>query len=348
MATAPPAGHADRPIDVKGTTTSADRETCWIDLVDPTRARVEEIGARFGLHELAIEDAESAHQRPKLEWFGDTMVVVAKPAVYDDERETILLGEVLLAMGPDFVVSVRHGVAGMLPGDWPADRSSADPGRPPEEPLDEHEPIDVVYDMLDAVVDGYQPIIDALAVDIVEIEGDVFSIERTNPAPRIYALKRQVLEMLHNVQPLIDPLDALTAGPGHHGDERLDEYFRDVADHVRRLTTQLHTVNNTLSDVLQANLAQVSVSQNDDMRTMSAWAAIFLVPSLLAGVWGMNFDDMPELDWRFGYPIALATMVLTSVALWWQFRRTGWLGPPRSNGARGSFSVRTRERDSHT
>lgn len=313
-----------------GQSETADRPSCWIDLVDPSPELVEHFGERFGLHELAIEDAQHAHQRPKLEWFGDTMVVVAKPAVYNDDRETIVLGELLLATGPDFVVSVRHGVAGRVPGTWPVGRITADPSAsrepPPEQPLEDRDPIDVVYDVLDAVVDGYRPIIDALAVDIAEIESDVFSVERSNPAPRIYSLKRQVLEMLHNVEPLIGPLDVLTTGRGREGDDRLDEYFRDVADHVRRLTTQLHTVNNTLSDALQANLAQVSVAQNEDMRTMSAWAAIFLVPSLLAGVWGMNFQGMPELDWRFGYPIALTAMILTSVVLWWQFRRSGWLG----------------------
>ena len=138
--------------------------------------------------------------------------------------------------------------------------------------------------------------------------------------------------MLRNVEPLVEPLDALAAGRHPEGDDRLAEYFRDVGDHVRRLVAQLHTVSDVLSDVLQANLAQVSVSQNDDMRTMSAWAAIFLVPSLLAGVWGMNFDSMPELSWRYGYPLAIAVMVLTSTGLWWQFRRSGWLGQRRPPG----------------
>jgi magnesium transporter len=132
--------------------------------------------------------------------------------------------------------------------------------------------------------------------------------------------------MLRNLEPLMAPLDELAHGTDLDGhDEELDEYFRDVADHLRRLVGRLDTINSVLSDVLQAHLAQVSMTQNDDMRRMSAWAAIFLVPTLMAGIWGMNFDGMPELDWRFGYPVALGSMLLASTTLWWQFRRIGWL-----------------------
>lgn len=306
---------------------------CWVDLSEDAISDVSELTERFGLHELAAEDALHAHQRPKLEWYDDTLVLVAKPAFYDDDAEAIRIGELFVALGDGFIVTVRHGAAHRIGG-----RSAA---THQESALASRRPVDVLYELLDEVVDGYQPIIRGLQIDIEEIEAEVFSVERTNSAPRIYALKRQVLDMLRNVEPLIGPLERLaspTADLGRitrdRGDaEAMDEYFRDVADHVRRLVAQLHTVNDVLSDALQANLAQVSVSQNDDMRTMSAWAAIFLVPTLLAGVWGMNFDSMPELDWRYGYPVALAVMVLASTALWWQFRRSGWLGTPRRSQA---------------
>ena len=303
---------------------------CWVDLSEEAISDVAELVERFGLHELAAEDALHAHQRPKLEQYDDTLVLVAKPAFYDDEAEAIRIGELFVAIREGFIVTVRHGDAHRIGG-----RATI---RHQESPLEQRRPVDVLYELLDEIVDGYQPIIRALQIDIEEIEQEVFSVERTNSAPRIYALKRHVLEMLRNVEPLIGPLERLASPTGdlalvtrdRSDADDLDEYFRDVADHVRRLVTQLHTVNDVLSDALQANLAQVSVSQNDDMRTMSAWAAIFLVPTLLAGVWGMNFDSMPELDYRYGYPLAIGIMILASFALWWQFRRSGWLGtPPR-------------------
>ncbi len=304
---------------------------CWVDLSGEAISGVSDLTERFGLHELAAEDALHAHQRPKLERYDDTLVLVAKPAFYDDDAEAIRIGELFVAIDDGFIVTVRHGDAHRIGG-----RAAA---KHQESPLSERRPVDVLYELLDEVVDGYEPIIRGLQIDIEEIEQEVFSVERTNSAPRIYALKRHVLEMLRNVEPLIGPLERLASPTGdlavvtrNRADaDEIDEYFRDVADHVRRLVAQLHTVNDVLSDALQANLAQVSVSQNDDMRTMSAWAAIFLVPTLLAGVWGMNFDSMPELDYRFGYPLAIGIMILASLALWWQFRRSGWLGAPTRN-----------------
>lgn len=300
-------------------TDDADDGYCWIDLTADALDDLDELAQRFGLHELAVEDARHAHQRPKLERYGDTTLVVAKPAIYDDASESIRIGELLVVTGPSFLVSVRHGIAvdvlAPISPDGASDHAEC--------PHASGRPLEMLYRLLDEVVDGYQPIMDGLQVDIEEIEEDVFSLARSNPAPRIYALKRHVLEMMRNVEPLVGPVEELAAAAG---DGELDEYFRDVVDHLRRLVEQLHTVNDVLSDALQANLAQVSVAQNEDMRRMSAWAAIFLVPTLLAGVWGMNFDHMPESGWRYGYPAALLVMTGTSAALWWQFRRIGWLG----------------------
>ncbi len=307
---------------------SGDAETgpvgasCWVDVCDPEPGQLRSLAERFGLHELAVEDAEKAHQRPKLERYGNTLLLVAKPAVYDDRSETIAIGELLIFIGADFLVSVRHGVAREVV-------RSADDG---ERQLANHEKMAVVHRLLDEVVDSYLPVASGLANDIREIEADVFSDERTNPTARIYRLKRQVLELLRNVEPLINPLDSLGSNSLQPQDREIwqphdqDEYFRDVADHVRRRVAELNQSSALLSDVLQANLAQVSVAQNQDMRRISAWAAIFLVPSLLAAMWGMNFDTMPELSWQWGYPVALGSMLLSAVGLWFWFWHSGWVG----------------------
>ena len=309
--------------------------SCWVDVCDPTGSELDSLAARFGLHELAVEDARHAHQRPKLERYGDTLLIVAKPAEYDDPSETIRIGELLIFVGRDFVISVRHGVATRVVQHAPGG----------DQQIDNVDSPAIVHKLLDEVVDGYLPIAQGLSVDIQEIEADVFSVDHTNPAARIYRLKRQVLDLIRNVEPLVGPLDDIVhgqvfigngAGAGDAGDagadtrhqrEDQDEYFRDIADHTRRLLSELQRDSALLSDILQANLAQVSVAQNDEMRRMSAWAAIFLVPSLLAGIWGMNFENMPESGWLFGYPMALGVMVAVSFGLWLQFRRIGWLGP---------------------
>lgn len=293
-------------------------DACWIDVCNPSPGELGAIAERFGLHELAVEDAEKAHQRPKLEHYGDTLLMVAKPAVYDDASELILIGELLVFCGPDFVVSVRHGVATDVV------RSA----REGEHTIDRSERMDILHRMLDEVVDGYLPISAGLATDIHEIEADVFSEDRTNPTARIYRLKRQVLDLIRNVEPLVSPLDQLVA---EARDDRQRDYFRDVADHARRLIAELTQNSALLSDVLQANLAQVSISRNEDMRRISAWAAIFLLPSLMAGIWGMNFESMPELGWELGYPIALGSMVLAAGGLWLVFWSSGWVG---SRGSR--------------
>lgn len=324
-------GRPDGPAatDGAGGAPHAGGKACWVDVCDPRPGELAALAERFGLHELAVEDAEKAHQRPKIERFGNTLSIVAKPAIYDDPAERIVIGELLVLVGTDFVISVRHGVARQVLG-------TAAEG---ERTIGRDERAAVVHRLLDEVVDAYAPIASGLSIDIREIEADVFSLERTNPTARIYRLKRQVLDLIRNVEPLTRPLDALVAGDaipdpspgGAHG-----EYFRDVADHTRRLLAELTQSSALLSDVLQANLAQVSVAQNEDMRRASAWAAIFLVPTLLAGIWGMNFESMPELGWRFGYPLALAAMALTSVALWFQFWRSGWIGQRRSFNDEGN------------
>lgn len=292
---------------------------CWIALDDPAGDELAVLGNRFGLHELAIEDAEHAHQRPKLEIYDETVLLVVKPAAYHDETETIEIGELLVLFGEDFVVSVGHD----LPERIHADATG-------ENDLHDRSPAAVVHGLLDRVVDGYQPIVDGLEVDVREIESDVFSTELTNSGPRIYRLKRQVLALLRNTQPLVEPLGALTRRRVPGVPESLHEYFRDVEDHLRRIVSHLEQISALLTDVLQANHSQLSMVQNDDMRRMSAWAAIFLLPTLMAGIWGMNFEHMPELEWYFGYAFALGSMTVATGLLYLRFRASGWLGPRQS------------------
>lgn len=302
----PPAAH--EPVE--------DDAAVWVDLCEPDAAALDDIARRFGLHELAVEDARERHQRPKLERYGDTLLIVAKPAVYHDGSETIDIGELLMFVGDDFVVSVRHGVA-VHAIEGPGDRGSVGGIEVPA----------TVHGLLDQVVDGYLPIAAELGIDIRQIEADVFAPDAPYPTARIYLLKRQLLDLQRHVVPLLGPLEDLSrTAVSPLGADGYQEYFRDIADHTRRLISDLDRHGALLSDVLQANLAQLSVAQNEDMRRMSAWAAIFLVPSLLAGIWGMNFRNMPELDFWLGYPLALLFMVAVSTGLWIQFRRIGWLG----------------------
>jgi magnesium transporter len=184
---------------------------------------------------------------------------------------------------------------------------------------------EVAYTLIDRVVDGYEPVLAGLSVDVAEVEADVFSPENSNPSERIYYLKRQVLAFTRHTAPFAGPLDRLrlhghAAVPGE-----LDEYYRDVEDHLNQATHQLEQYSDLLNGVLDANLAQISVRQNEDMRRMSAWAAVFLLPTLLAGIWGMNFSAMPETDWRWGYPFALATMTLATGYLYLRLKRSGWI-----------------------
>ena len=288
--------------------------TC-IDLVDPEPDDLEQLVDRFSLHELAIEDAVKAHQRPKLERYDDSHFLVLKSAEYDDEAEEVRFGEVQLLFGTDFVLVIRHHPAKEL--DFEAERGPS---------VDDHTgPAVIVHRIVDQVVDGYAPVIAGFENDVREVEQTVFSADDVYPTERIYHLKRQLLAFLHEIRALVQPLDVLIEERPTGLDDALTDYFRDVADHLRRVVTRTVRASELVSEMLDANLAQVSLRQNEDMRKMSAWAAIFLVPTVLAGIWGMNFESMPELNWVWGYPAALGVMVASTLLLYWRFRRSGWL-----------------------
>ena len=288
----------------------------WIGLFEPDEDEFDAVRREFDLHELAVEDAIKAHQRPKLEAYGDSLFLVLKTARYLEEEKEVEFGEILLFMGSDFVITVRHGEAPLhdvrLRTEARPDLLRCGPGA-------------VLYVIVDRIVDDYLPVIAGLDRDVREVEGEVFSHGRTNPAERIYHLKREVLELHDAVSPLVNPVDRLARGHQPFVDDEIQPYFRDVHDHLLRVVDDVESFRDLLTSVLTANLTQVSVRQNEDVRKISAWAAIIAVPTAIAGLYGMNFEDMPELGWRLGYPFALVVIATASVSLYLYFRRIGWL-----------------------
>jgi len=289
----------------------------WIGLRDPGPGMVEQVGAFFDLPPLAVEDAVHAHQRPKLEVFGDTLFLVLKTAQYVDDQENVVIGEIMVFAGPAFVVTVRHG-----------------DGSPLHDVRDELEahpellkvgPSAVLYAIVDRVVDDYGEVLEGLALDVDEVEADVFSGSRTNATERIYRLKREVLEFRRAISPLTPPVERLASERGELVDPRTQEYFADVLDHLLRDTERVHSLDELLTGVLQANLAQVTVRDNQDVRRISAWVAIVAVPTMVFGIYGMNFDTMPELGWKLGYPLIMTVVLVLCTALYVRFRRAGWL-----------------------
>jgi magnesium transporter len=291
----------------------------WIVLHAPTPAEFDAVNVELSLHPLAVEDALHAHQRPKLEVYDDTVFVVAKTASYDDDLEAIDLQEIHIFVGDGFIVTIHHG-ANDHPShlaheaDLRSDIAAFGVGG-------------ILYSVLDHTVDNYQRVIDGIETDIDQLESQVFAEKRSNSAERIFRLKRQVLSFQRAVLPLeavVDRLARQQVPPAvQHGDLR--DYFRDVQDHLMQVAGRVETARDTLGSALEANLAQVSVQQNDDMRAMSGWAAVIGVPTLFAGVWGMNFEKMPELHSRFGYPVALATIIGSGLSVRWKLKRNGWM-----------------------
>ena len=289
----------------------------WIGLHEPTQAEFDSVTREFDLHELAVEDAISAHQRPKVEEYGDSLFVVLKTARYVAEIDDVVLGEINLFIGDGFVVSVRHGEASAL-AEVRKEMEHA-PARLREGPGA------VLHAIVDKVVDDYEPVVDHLEADVDDVEAEVFSPSRKSSVERIYKLKREVLEFQHAVAPLTEALAYLATTPLPHVDEHVRPYFRDVADHVTRVAERVESYRDLLTAVLTANLTQVGTQQNEDVRKISAWVAIIAVPTMIAGIYGMNFEHMPELGWTYGYPMALGIMLTACLVLFRWFKRAGWL-----------------------
>ena len=290
----------------------------WIGLKEPSAEEFDSVAREFHLHELAVEDAIKAHQRPKIELYEETLFLVLKTARYHDDTETVEIGEILVFVGDGFIVTVRHGSASelhdvRLETEKRPDLLRCGPGA-------------ILHAIIDRVVDDYEPVLAGIEDDIEELEEEVFSTRRTNPTERIYKLKREVLEMHRATAPLIDPLQKLSRA--HFGEivhDRIREYFRDVLDHVLRANETVDGFREMLNGILDANAAQVGVRQNDDMRKISAWVAIAAVPTAISAIYGMNFKFMPELNWRFGYPAVILVMAAICVWLYHRFKQAGWL-----------------------
>ncbi len=279
----------DRPATISGATDDDPGSFTWIGLHDPSGDEIDLVSDECGLHQLLVEDVRKAHQRAKWDAFEETALVVFKTAIYQPP-DRVDIGELQVIVGRQFVVTVRHGDAASLAS--VRTRLEADPD------LLRLGPMAVLYGAADEVVDAYAPVMTELETDVDEAEVAVFSTERTNEAPRLFHLKRQVLEMRRNIVPVGAVVDGLCSAEPHGVPEALLDYFQDVADHAHRVMGRVEVARELLTDALNANLAQQGVQQNDDMRRISAWAAVFAAPTLLAGVWGMNFEHMPELGAR--------------------------------------------------
>ncbi|MBR8641098.1 magnesium and cobalt transport protein CorA [Streptomyces tuirus] len=296
----------------------------WLGLHEPTDQEFAGIAELFDLHPLAVEDAVEAHQRPKLERYGETLFAVFKTVCYVEHEEltatseVVNTGEIMVFVGHDFVITVRHGRHGSL--------------GPLREELesDPHQlakgPSAVLHAIADHVVDDYLTVTDSVQADIDQVETDVFSESGARADPgRIYQLKRELLELKRAVVPLSRPLEDLATRPIRAVAPEIQAYFRDVSDHLLRAKEQIAAFDELLNSILQAHLAQVTVAQNEDMRKITAWAAIIAVPTMVCGVYGMNFDHMPELHWRYGYGMVIGVISVACLVLYRGFRRGGWL-----------------------
>jgi magnesium transporter len=289
----------------------------WVGLHEPTEDEMSEVAVTLGLHRLAVEDAVQAHQRPKLERYDDLLFMVLKTIWYVDARDDVETGEIAIFVGKNFVVTVRHGRHGEL----------GDTRRYLEQSVEVlgHGPFAVLYAVCDSVVDNYELVASELETDVDEVELSVFSEARSDDSQRIYHLKREVAEFRRAVMPLREPLLRFAQQQVAGMPSEAAAFFRDVADHAIRVHEQIESLDSLLSSAHDAHMARISVQQNNDMRKITAWVAIAAVPTAIAGIYGMNFEHMPELSWQLGYPLALALMATICVLLYRAFKKSEWL-----------------------
>jgi magnesium transporter len=318
-------GHREPPVD-PGEALAAAAERggfVWLGLFEPTEAELGRIAQDYGLHPLAVEDAVEAHQRPKLERYDDDLFMVLKTTRYVEHEqltatsEVVGTGEVMIFLGRDYVITVRHGEHGDL----------ADLRRRLE---DQHDllrlgPAAVLYAVADLVVDTFVDVAEQVQDDVDELEASVFSPSRTDDVGRIYQLKRELMQLRRAVGPLEPPLQKLTERQIDAVPDPMRSYFRDVLDHAVRVREQVGGLDELLTSILQASLARTQMADNEDMRKISAYAALVAVPTAIAGIYGMNFEHMPELGWRFGYPMVLIVIATVCALLYRGFKRNGWL-----------------------
>ncbi len=293
----------------------------WVGLHDPDAGEILEVAKVFGLHPLAVEDAIKARQRPKVERYDDWLFTVLRTGRYLDEPEEIDFGEIQMFAHEAAIVIIRRGEP--VPLKRVRGRLERDPERLGTGP------VAVLHAVIDEVVDAYQHCLAGLDDDVNEVELEVFASHRpssgTQLVERIYFLQREILELHRALRPLDVALSTLRADPLVTAGPEWDAYFRDIEDHLHRDADHLNTLRDLLGATLNANATQISLRQNEDMRRISAWVAMVAVPTMVAGIYGMNFEHMPELGWVAGYPFALGLMVVACAGLYRFFRRSGWL-----------------------
>jgi magnesium transporter len=303
--------------DISDVLTHDDRFV-WIGLYEPDEALLKQVQAEFGLHDLAIEDAHLAHQRPKLERYGDSLFIALRTAQTDRQQRRIAFGETHLFVGARYVVSVRHG-ASLSYADVRA-RCEATPQRLAKGPGV------VLHAIMDFVVDQYFPIVDALEDDLESLEAEIFGDDASRDTTmRIYTLKRDLLEIKRGVSPLVDICNRLMRSELELIPDEARPYFRDIYDNAIRVNEKVDALRELLGTALEANLTLTTIAQNEATKRITGWAAIFAIPTMIAGVYGMNFEFMPELQWRWGYPAVMSVTVLLCGILYYRFKRSGWL-----------------------
>jgi magnesium transporter len=288
-----------------------DDDFLWIGIGNPTADEMQRVGDSLGLHPLAVEDALEAHQRPKVEKYADHTFISIRTVSYSDDD--ITTHEVNVFLGSNFLLTVRHG--------GPTLRNARKAAEKMIEPLS-HGPTAALYAVVDSIVDHYEDVAAELETDVQEVEASVFSAQRSSDSTRIYRLKRETLEFRRAVLPLREPIHRLALATAT---EEARPYFRDIADHLSRAAEAIDSIDHLLDNALQAHLAQLSVQQNEDMRKLTAGATIFAVPTAIAGIYGMNFEHMPELTWTYGYPLCVAVIAGLCGYIYWRFKRSGWL-----------------------
>jgi magnesium transporter len=289
----------------------------WVGVSEPSPAEFEKLAADFEFHPLAIEDAVMAKQRAKLEMYEGMTFVVLRTTFYEEQASQVTTGEILTFIGEHYIVVVRHGEGSPLTG--VRSRLEQNPG------LLKLGPYAVLHAIVDSVIDTYIAIAAELEKDVIEVEQSVFSDRKAYNSERIYFLKRELLEFSHAIHPLVVPLQRLAVDFNDIVPDALAPFFRDTLDHLHSAVDIADGLDNLLTSALSADLAHVQVQQNEDMRKITSWVALAATPTMLAGIYGMNFDHMPELRWSFGYPLVVGVMALVTGSLYLKFKKSGWL-----------------------
>ena len=289
----------------------------WVGVSEPSPAEFEKLAADFEFHPLAIEDAVMAKQRAKLEMYEGMTFVVLRTTFYEEQASQVTTGEILTFIGEHYIVVVRHGEGSPLTG--VRSRLEQNPG------LLKLGPYAVLHAIVDSVIDTYIAIAAELEKDVIEVEQSVFSDRKAYNSERIYFLKRELLEFSHAIHPLVVPLQRLAVDFNDIVPDALAPFFRDTLDHLHSAVDIADGLDNLLTSALSADLAHVQVQQNEDMRKITSWVALAATPTMLAGIYGMNFDHMPELGWTFGYPLVVGVMVVVTSVLYYKFKKANWL-----------------------